>query len=112
MSMCGTPLTRSARAFLVVLAAFAATAQTRIPRDGFESLGASVEALRARFEAPGASIAIVRNGRLLTVRGYGSADVDANEPFQPESYSRWNSISKTVTAVGLLQLVERGKLDL
>ena len=105
-----TPVRPLVPAFLLL--AIAAPAQTRIPAAGFEDLDASVQSLLAQYQVPGASIAILRNGRLLTVRGYGSADIEAGEPFLPESFSRWNSISKTVTAAGLLQLVEQGKLDL
>ena len=63
-------------------------------------------------EVPGAAIAIVKDGRLVLARGYGLADVKNNESVQPDSLFRIASISKPVTAVAILRLVEDGKLDL
>jgi N-acyl-D-amino-acid deacylase len=61
---------------------------------------------------PGAALAISRNGKLIYARGAGYADVEAGAPVQPESLFRIASISKPITAVAVLQLVEQGKLGL
>ncbi len=61
---------------------------------------------------PGAAIAIVRDGRLVLARGYGLANVENEEPVEPDSLFRIASISKPITAVATLQLVEEGLLDL
>ncbi len=63
-------------------------------------------------DLPGAQLAVARRGRLILVRGYGYADVAAEEPVQPDALFRIASISKPITAVAVLQLVERGKLKL
>jgi len=55
---------------------------------------------------------VTRNGRLVYARGFGYADRDAREPVEPTALFRIASISKPVTAVAILQLVEQGRLGL
>ena len=62
--------------------------------------------------APGAALAVTKDGRLVYARGFGLADRKTREPVEPTSLFRIASISKPVTAVAVLQLVERGKLKL
>lgn len=62
--------------------------------------------------APGASLAITDQGRLVYARGFGYADVAAGQKVEPTSLFRIASISKPITAVAIMQLVEAGKLDL
>lgn len=71
----------------------------------------------ARTEIPGASIAVVHEGELLTARGYGHADTGADgdepTPVDPEeTLFRIGSVSKVVTATAVMQLVENGDVDL
>jgi N-acyl-D-amino-acid deacylase len=61
---------------------------------------------------PGGAVAVSRNGRLVYSRGFGYADVEAKAPVEPVSRFRIASISKPITAVAVLQLVEQGKLGL
>ena len=61
---------------------------------------------------PGAALAVVRDGHLMLARGYGWADLQAGTPVQPRSLFRIASLSKPITAVAILQLVDRGKLTL
>ena len=48
----------------------------------------------------------------MLAKGYGLADVENEEPVLPDSLFRIASISKPITAVAVLQLVEDGELDL
>ena len=61
---------------------------------------------------PGAAVAVAREGRLVLAKGYGLANVENEEPVEPDSLFRIASISKPTTAVAILQLVEDGVLDL
>ena len=63
-------------------------------------------------DLPGGAIAVVKDGRLVFAKGYGLADIQNQEPVQPDSLFRIASLSKQVTAVAVLKLVEDGKLDL
>ena len=60
----------------------------------------------------GCAIAITRNNQIAYLQGYGLADEAANRPFTVATPSAIGSISKTFTALGLMALVEEGKLDL
>jgi len=60
----------------------------------------------------GCAIAITRNNQIAYLQGYGEADQAANRPFTIATPSAVGSISKTLTALGLMALVEEGKLDL
>jgi N-acyl-D-amino-acid deacylase len=65
-----------------------------------------------KYHLPGGSLAVAKNGRIVYARGFGYADLDKKEPVQPDALFRIASISKPFTAVAVLQLVERGKLNL
>lgn len=65
-----------------------------------------------KHDLPGISIAISENGRLIHSRGYGYANRDAAEAVLPSSRFRIASISKPITAVAILRLVDLGKLQL
>ena len=63
-------------------------------------------------EIPGGALAVAKDGRLVYARGFGYANRAKNKPVKPESLFRIASISKPLTAVATLQLIERGKLKL
>ncbi|SDE29729.1 serine hydrolase domain-containing protein [Auraticoccus monumenti] len=70
-----------------------------------------------RVEIAGAGVAVVHDGEVLTSRGYGWAETGAGTgvpvPVDPaRTLFRPGSISKVVTATAVMQLVERGQLDL
>lgn len=58
----------------------------------------------------GASLAIVRNDSLLYARGYGKADVST--PMSPDVRFRLASVSKLLSAIGIMRLQEQGKVFL
>jgi CubicO group peptidase (beta-lactamase class C family) len=80
----------------------------RLP--GLEHFDRDMIAFMRQYKIPGASMAIVKSGRLVYARGFGLADVDRQEPVLPTSLFRIASVSKTITAVTILHLIELGKL--
>ncbi|QDU30723.1 Penicillin-binding protein 4* [Anatilimnocola aggregata] len=76
----------------------------------------SLDQLFERFiteqEVAGCSVAITEQGRLVYARGFGWADVAARKPVEPTSLFRIASISKPITAVAILQLIEQRRLKL
>ncbi len=61
----------------------------------------------------GATVSIVRGGELWLSKGYGFANVDERTPVDPETtLFRVGSISKLFVWTSIMQLVERGVLDL
>lgn len=79
---------------------------------GVESLERFMERFMEQHRVPGCAVAIARGDQLLYARGYGWSDVAAREPVTPRTLFRIASISKPVTAVAILRLVESGKLRL
>lgn len=71
--------------------------------------------LAQSFEAghvPGAAVAVIENGEIVLLKGYGNADIAAKVAATPDTIFRAGSISKTLTGIAVMTLVERGKLDL
>ena len=58
----------------------------------------------------GVSLSVMRNDSLLYAKGFGIADTD--QPMQPGNILRMASVSKLVTATGIMVLQDRGQLDL
>jgi len=66
-----------------------------------------------RNDIAGATIAVVKDGKLLFAKGYGYADVKSKKPVSAqETLFRPGSISKLFTWTAIMQLYEQGKLDL
>lgn len=61
---------------------------------------------------PSASVAIVKDGKLVYTRAYGNARLNPNKPATPEMRYAVGSISKQFTAAAILLLQEQGKLSL
>ncbi|MFB0565226.1 MAG: serine hydrolase [Candidatus Aminicenantaceae bacterium] len=59
----------------------------------------------------GLSIGFVKDGFVWT-KGFGYADLENMSPAKPESSYRLASVTKTITAIAVLQLVEKGKISL
>lgn len=61
----------------------------------------------------GAVVAVVKDGEVLTERGYGYSDIEKRKPVDPKlTLFRPGSVSKLVTWTAVMQLVEQGKIDL
>ena len=60
----------------------------------------------------GASIAIIKNGEISQIRTYGYADKENHIKNSSEKRFRIASLSKPMTAWGIMKLVQDGKLDL
>lgn len=65
-----------------------------------------------RWEINGAQIAVTRNDSLLYVKGFGWADMEKKQEMQPFNIMRLASVSKLLTAVGVMRLAEAGTLKL
>jgi N-acyl-D-amino-acid deacylase len=69
------------------------------------------EAIKSR-EIPGGALAIAKDGKLLVARGYGMANVGSHEPATLDTLFCTATVTKTITAVAVLRLVDQGKLSL
>lgn len=80
-------------------------AAMKIVRDG-------IEKYRTDFDTAGVSVAIMHKGRLVYSRGFGYANQAAGEWAGPMHRFRIASISKPITAAGILKMIDGNKFDL
>src|SRR5436305_14844457 len=66
----------------------------------------------ARYHVPGASIAVIANHRLAWASGYGVCEVGRSGRVTPNTLFQACSVSKPVTAIAALRLVQEGLLGL
>lgn len=67
----------------------------------------------AALHIPGAAFALVQDGKVMLIKGYGFANLEERRPVVADTtLFRVGSVSKVVTATALMQLSEQGRLDL
>jgi len=91
----------------------ATSAQTNLGPSS--QLNEKVDKLFAQWDksdSPGCAIGVIKDGKLVYKRGYGSANLDYNAPLSPESVFYIASTSKQFTAASILLLVKRGAISL
>ncbi len=76
------------------------------------AVAALVERLRKEHGIPGIGAAVSARGQVLWAQGFGLADVENGLAVTNSTRFRLGSISKPITAVAAMQLVEQGRLDL
>src|SRR5258708_30907238 len=77
-----------------------------------ERLHAMIQSHIDQGQHAGAISAIVRRGRIVDFRTYGWRDLEARAPMQRDTIVRVYSMSKIVTSVAVMQLVEEGRVAL
>jgi N-acyl-D-amino-acid deacylase len=90
----------------------APASMTTGPQQRLASFDAMMKEFLSKHCVPGGAVAVTDQGRLVHAAGYGYADIAQRKPVEPMSLFRIASLSKPITAVAILQLVERGKLSL
>jgi CubicO group peptidase (beta-lactamase class C family) len=101
--------------FLARVLLAAGAPATAVAQEGaVEGVSARVDQLVERYRGgrkiPGLSVAVVRNGRVIKAKGYGSADLELGTPVTPAFRFGLGSISKQFTATAIMQLAEEGRL--
>lgn len=61
---------------------------------------------------PGAAIAVIKNGQVIKQKGYGFASVEFDVPVTADTVFEIGSVSKQMTAAGIMLLVQDGKIKL
>jgi CubicO group peptidase (beta-lactamase class C family) len=98
-----------AAAICVMLGARGAAAQAG---DVSAKVDAYVAQQMREQRIPGLSLAVVRDGKIIKVKGYGYADLEFNAPVTPETKFESGSIGKQFTATAVMMLIEEGKIGL
>ncbi|MGZ4789097.1 MAG: serine hydrolase domain-containing protein [Terriglobales bacterium] len=63
-------------------------------------------------QSPGVALAIVKNGTIVKLKGYGFANLEHMVPVHPDTIFQSGSVGKQFTAAGVLMLVEQGAVGL
>ncbi len=95
------------RLWLGLLLALAAN--TRLFAD---EVDAFVMAQMAKQHVPAVSIAVLKHGKIVKAKGYGTVNLELAVPATPDTVYQIGSVSKQFLAAGLLLLVRDGKLGL
>jgi len=80
--------------------------------DRFTSVRAKIQKIMVEESIPSIAVAVVQDGEILWEEGLGWADRENRIPATKHTVYGLASISKTLTATGLMVLVERGEVDL
>ena len=90
-----------------------------LPNDPFLDFDSDISELLSDWEIPGAQVAVIYNGSLVFNKGYGISANGTDDngiywstPVTVDSKFRIASLSKAVTAAGILTLVENGTISL
>lgn len=102
-------LVPAAAAALLVVAASARAAPDDVAIGQARAL---IDHEMARTLAPGVSVAVSHNGRIVWSEAIGCADLELQAPMTATTRLRIGSVSKPLTSAGLGLLVEQGKIDL
>jgi len=84
----------------------------RIPAIDEQAMRARIDRILNRRPAVGLAVGVIRDGRLELFHGHGLADIASRTPITEDTVFRIGSITKTVTAIALMQLVQQGLVDL
>lgn len=102
-------LTLSAPCLILLALTVATTARAA---DRFDGVRSSIRAQMQERNVRGMSVAVAKNGKIVWAEGFGWADLESRIPATADTSYSLASISKTFTAVGLMTLVQAGKVDL
>ncbi|MBL7818726.1 MAG: serine hydrolase [Saprospiraceae bacterium] len=79
---------------------------------GMETADKKVTDFMKKWSIEGGSIAVLKDGRLVYAKGFGYADVNEQRAVTPYSVFRIASVTKPVTCIAIMQLVEKGVIGL
>jgi CubicO group peptidase (beta-lactamase class C family) len=97
---------------VLVIACQAPPTPTPAETDSFDAVRAHIEQLIADGKVPSMAVAVARDGEIIWEEGFGLADRGKNIPATEHTPYPLESISKPLTATGLMILVERGLVGL
>ena len=88
------------------------TSEGTILSDRFNTIKDSISKKIDNGDIPSLSVAVIENGEIIWMESFGYADKENNIKATPNTLYGIASISKPITATGIMKLVEDGKIDL
>ncbi len=80
--------------------------------EGLARMEKDIRTFMQRWQIRGLELCVMRNDSLLYAKGFGWADKEKEEEMRPGTIMRVASVSKLITAAGIMKLVEDGRLGL
>ncbi|MBA3900996.1 MAG: beta-lactamase family protein [Bacteroidetes bacterium] len=94
------------------LLSLASHAQTGIAVPSMVNCDNLIANFMNKYEVPGAAFTLAKNGKIVYSRAFGKANLSGTELAQPYHLFRIASISKPITSIAIMKLVEQGSLGL
>lgn len=85
-------------------------AQTGIAVPEMSHCDTQMQNFMSTYNIPGATFALAKDGKLVYSRAYGTANVGQSETTQPHHIFRIASVSKPITSVGIMKMIENGSI--
>ncbi|HCK20666.1 MAG TPA: serine hydrolase, partial [Bacteroidetes bacterium] len=98
--------------FCVLFLTISSSSIGQVPSFVSDSLDSFMQREMARWQIPGAAVAIVKDGKILVSKGYGVADIQTGKPVDASTLFMVASNSKAFTGTAIAMLEEEGKLNL
>lgn len=86
--------------------------RTPVPLPGWEEFAQAFDRYAMQDSVVGASVLVLRDGHVVTGHDYGFGDRELGQRTDTNTIYHWASITKTLTAVAIMQLRDRGELKL
>lgn len=80
--------------------------------ESMQDLDQQIEVFMKKWNIVGASVAVVKDERLIYTKGFGYADKENNVKVEPKHLFRVASVSKLITATAVMKLIDDGILNL
>jgi serine beta-lactamase-like protein LACTB len=80
--------------------------------DRFTKIDALIKTFREKQHIPGIAVAIVENDKIVWMEGVGYADIENHVAATPDTIWRLASISKSISAIAIMQFAENNIMDI
>lgn len=81
-------------------------------KDRRDEIDLFIEKSMKQQRITGLAVGVIKDGKIIKTKGYGSANLEHNIPVTPNTIFKIGSVSKHIVAVAVMKQVEEGKLDL
>ena len=95
---------------LLFAACFGSYAQTGIPVPSMTQSDNLINNFLTAYDIPAATVAMAKDGRIVYMRAFGNSNIANTIPTQPYNLFRIASLSKPITAIACMKLMQHGRL--
>ncbi len=97
---------------IVIQPSFAEEPSPRHSSDSWQPISESVEEILAQKKVAGVQVLVQHKGETVYNQAFGYRDIESKSSLQTDSLYRFYSMTKPITSVAVMMLVEEGKIDL